>query len=81
MTSFISTGKVIASLVSTICAEMSPNSRFVRDEGIKMKTHLNKTIWSQFEQYDGRIGPPLLLWILGVPTTVCVLLWLFFFRG
>jgi hypothetical protein len=29
----------------------------------------------------GRIGIPLLLWIGGVPLSVVVLLWFFFFRG
>jgi hypothetical protein len=30
---------------------------------------------------DGRVLPPLALWLLGVPGVVCVLLWLVFFRG
>lgn len=30
---------------------------------------------------NGRVGPPLLLWFLGVPGGVCILLWVFFFRG
>ncbi len=29
---------------------------------------------------EGRILPPLLLWMLGVPGGVVLLLWLFFFR-
>ena len=29
----------------------------------------------------GRILPPLILWMLGVPGGVVLLLWLFFFRG
>jgi hypothetical protein len=32
-------------------------------------------------QIEGRILPPLLLWMLGVPGGICVVLWLFFFRG
>ncbi len=30
---------------------------------------------------EGRILPPLLLWMLGVPGGICIILWLFFFRG
>ncbi len=30
---------------------------------------------------DGRVMPPLILWMLGVPGFVVVLLWLFVFRG
>ncbi len=30
---------------------------------------------------DGRVGPPLLLWFLGVPGGLVLVLWLFFFRG
>ncbi len=30
---------------------------------------------------EGRILPPLLLWMLGVPGGICVNLWIFFFRG
>ncbi|MGZ8907094.1 MAG: hypothetical protein ACXW1U_15415 [Methylobacter sp.] len=29
---------------------------------------------------EGRVLPPLLLWMLGVPGGICVLLWFFFFR-
>jgi len=29
----------------------------------------------------GRVLPPLLLYILGVPGGICLLLWVFFFRG
>jgi hypothetical protein len=30
---------------------------------------------------DGRVGPPLLLWFLGVPGSICVALWFFVWRG
>jgi hypothetical protein len=30
---------------------------------------------------EGKILPPLLLWMLGVPGGICVILWIFFFRG
>lgn len=31
-------------------------------------------------QVEGRVLPPLLLWMLGVPGGICVILWFFFFR-
>jgi hypothetical protein len=30
---------------------------------------------------EGRVGAPLLLWFMGVPGFVVILLWFFFFRG
>ena len=30
---------------------------------------------------EGRVGPPILLWFLGVPGGVCLVLWLAFWRG
>lgn len=30
---------------------------------------------------EGRILPPLILWMIGVPGIVVIGLWLFFFRG
>ena len=30
---------------------------------------------------DGGVGAPLLLWFLGVPGGLVIILWLFFFRG
>lgn len=30
---------------------------------------------------DGRVLPPLLLYFLGVPFGVCLILWFLFFRG
>jgi hypothetical protein len=30
---------------------------------------------------EGRVLPPLLLWMLGVPGGICLVLWFFFFRG
>ncbi|MDI1294251.1 MAG: hypothetical protein PSV18_16165 [Methylobacter sp.] len=29
---------------------------------------------------EGRVLPPLLLWMLGVPGGICIVLWIFFFR-
>ena len=33
------------------------------------------------ENVQGRIAPPLILWMLGVPSSVCVAVWFFFFRS
>lgn len=33
------------------------------------------------ENINGKVGVPILLWFLGVPGGVVILLWLFFFRG
>ena len=30
---------------------------------------------------EGRILPPLILWMLGVPGGIVLILWFFFFRG
>ena len=33
------------------------------------------------EDVKGRVGVPILMYFLGVPGFVCVLIWAFFFRG
>jgi len=33
------------------------------------------------DDVEGRVGPPLLLYFLGVPGGICVLLWAFIWRG
>jgi hypothetical protein len=33
------------------------------------------------EDIHGRVAPPLLLYFLGVPGGICLLLWLFVWRG
>jgi hypothetical protein len=33
------------------------------------------------ENMEGRVGPPLLLWFLGLPGGLCLLLWFFVWRG
>jgi hypothetical protein len=30
---------------------------------------------------NGRVGVPILMYVLGVPGFVCILAWLFFFKG
>jgi len=36
---------------------------------------------NMIEKVEGKIGIPLLLWFLGVPGFVVIVLWMFFFRG
>lgn len=36
---------------------------------------------NMIEKVEGKIGIPLLLWFLGVPGIVVIVLWMFFFRG
>ena len=38
-------------------------------------------IQDSIENMNGKVGVPILMWFLGVPGFVCVLAWLFFFRG
>jgi hypothetical protein len=45
-----------------------------------MKTVVNK-FEALVDNANGRVVAPILLYILGVPGFLCVLLWLFFFRG
>lgn len=33
------------------------------------------------QQEDGKIALPILLWFMGVPGFIVILLWAFFFRG
>jgi hypothetical protein len=34
-----------------------------------------------YSDRHGRVLPPLILYLVGVPGVVCILLWLIFFRG
>jgi hypothetical protein len=46
-----------------------------------MKTNqLRSQIGAVRRNVEGRILPPLILWMLGVPGIVVIMLWLFFFR-
>jgi hypothetical protein len=40
-----------------------------------------KLIKTMMRKTEGAIGIPILLWFIGVPGLVVLLLWLFFFRG
>lgn len=33
------------------------------------------------DNIEGKVGVPILLYILGVPGFFCILIWLFFFKG
>jgi len=46
-----------------------------------VKAIKQREFWSPLEQVEGKVLPPLVLWMLGVPGGICLLLWLFFFRG
>lgn len=66
------TGEMAAGILG---AEKSENSR-------------NVSLFSRIKNFnildldeEGKIGPPLLLWFLGVPGGLVLILWLFFFRG
>jgi hypothetical protein len=39
------------------------------------------TVKHSIRRVEGKIGVPILLWFLGVPGFICVLLWMFFFKG
>ncbi|MCP5390005.1 MAG: hypothetical protein H6920_00045 [Sphingomonadaceae bacterium] len=45
------------------------------------KQSTKSRVTNSLQKGQGRILPPLILWMLGVPGFVVVLLWLFFFRG
>lgn len=36
---------------------------------------------SLWHRVEGKVLPPLLLWILGVPGGICLVLWFFLWRG
>lgn len=42
---------------------------------------MKKTMNELIDNASGRVGVPILLYILGVPGFACVLIWAFFFRG
>jgi hypothetical protein len=33
------------------------------------------------QNIEGRVGIPILMYLLGVPGSICLLAWLFFFKG
>lgn len=46
-----------------------------------MKTNALTHMKTKLNELEGRVLPPLLLYMFGVPGFLCILLWLFFFRG
>lgn len=46
-----------------------------------MKTNALTNMKTKLNEIEGRVLPPLLLYMFGVPGFLCILLWLFFFRG
>ncbi|OAH96752.1 hypothetical protein A1332_04815 [Methylomonas methanica] len=47
---------------------------------MKKLSHLKGKAMTFSHQVEGRVLPPLILWMLGVPGGICVILWFFFFR-
>lgn len=39
-----------------------------------------RKIQTILKNVEGRIAPPLLLWLLGVPGGICILLWALFWK-
>lgn len=42
---------------------------------------VKKQMNSLIDNVNGRVGVPILMYVLGVPGFICVLAWLFFFKG
>jgi hypothetical protein len=49
----------------------------MEDRLSKTKKQLNNML----KNVQGRVGVPILMYVLGVPGFLCVLAWLFFFKG
>ncbi len=41
----------------------------------------NKQLIEMVNNVQGRVGVPILMYVLGVPGFFCILAWLFFFKG
>jgi len=78
----------------TKLAPINPGTRAVRasfartgapsahcDVGFSTSAELGEaTMKESMRKGEGKIGVPILLWFLGVPGFVCLLLWMFVFR-
>jgi hypothetical protein len=42
---------------------------------------LKKNFQDEFTDISGKVGVPILMYILGVPGIACIFIWLFFFKG
>lgn len=50
-------------------------------KALAVMTSLQARIKSFLEDINGKVGVPILLYFLGVPGILVILLWAFFFRG
>lgn len=50
-------------------------------QGREMKKEMKTKMMDLINANDGKVGVPILMWLLGVPGFVCALAWLFFFKG
>lgn len=66
------TEKVIHDLAGKIEHRMTKNQQ--RTESMKS---INRII----DNFNGKVGVPILLYIFGVPGILVIIIWLFFFRG
>lgn len=57
-----------------------PRLEFQSDMKIEQPENQSKSFPS-LSDIRGRVLPPLILYMLGVPGGICLLLWVFFFRG
>lgn len=48
----------------------------MKTKQLRLKTKIGEVI----QKAEGRILPPLILWMLGVPGIVVIVLWVFIFR-
>lgn len=47
-----------------------------------MQKHVGmKAIKDTIDNINGKVAAPIIMYMLGVPGFLCILLWLFFFRG
>jgi hypothetical protein len=44
-------------------------------------SRIKKNLSDNFSDTSGRVGAPLLMYVLGVPGAVCFFAWLLFFKG
>ncbi len=49
--------------------------------GIRLKGFVMKKLKAFVDDVNGRVAVPILLYLMGVPGVVVLLLWAFFFRG
>lgn len=40
-----------------------------------------KSVTAIIDNVNGRVAAPILMYLLGVPGFLCIVIWLFFFRG